>query len=127
MKDSKVRNAMFIFYAIVGFTIGGALLFVPTQFYALNGQYFTHDISFMNDTRAAGGFIFAAGGLIFSGLFFRRMQFTATVIATTLPLAYGLARLVAFALDGLPNTPLIVVAGIELTMGLMAMRVLMKG
>ena len=47
-----------------------------------------------------------------------RMAFTAAVVATVLYLSYGLSRVISIVLDGMPVEQLVLVAVMEIAIGL---------
>ena len=103
---------------LVAVGVGGAILIAPGAFHAGNGIEYAGNSSLLSETRAAGGALAATGVVVTLGAFVRRLTFTASLVGAVVYLAYGLARLLSVALDGLPADSLVVAAGVELALGL---------
>ena len=71
----------------------------------------------LSEVRAPGGALLVLGALMLIGVFSRAYTFASTSIAAAVYLAYGLSRLVSFALDGLPGEGLLVATAFELALG----------
>lgn len=117
-------------YLIVGGLIGAALgtmiLFAPLAFYASYGLELAGQVDLLNELRSHGLSLLAAGAFIAAGAFLPALRQPATIVATVLYLSYGLSRLIAMAFDGLPNSGLMLAAGVEIAMGLFGLALLLR-
>ncbi|WP_326549340.1 DUF4345 domain-containing protein [Micromonospora sp. NBC_01813] len=110
-------RAILVVAGLVVVGIGGAILTAPGAFHAGNGIEYAGNSSLLSETRAAGGALLATGVLVTLGAFVRRLTFTASLIGAVVYLAYGLARLLSVAVDGLPADSLVAAAVAELILG----------
>ena len=113
MKNSNVLKAILILSGLIAAVFGGSILFAPVAFSAHNGIDMAGQVNLLNETRSAGAALMVIGLLILSGAFMRQLMFTATLVAMLMYLAYGMARLLSMALDGMPVSGLIVAAMVE--------------
>ncbi len=127
MNDSISLKIYVALAGLIALAIGGMILLAPTQFYATNGIVLGSDASLLNEIRASGGLLVGAAGLILAGLVYAELRFVAVLLATVLYLAYGLARLIGFAMDGLPADGLVTATVIELVLGGVGVAVMIRG
>ena len=118
MKNSKVIKAVLFISGLIASVIGGAIVTIPTAFYATYGIELGGNVSLFNEIRASGGALLATGILIFSGAFVSRLTFTSLVVATLLYLSYGLSRILSTVIDGVPDEGLVQSAVLEIVIGL---------
>lgn len=118
MKNSSLLKVILIISGLVATGIGGAILFLPTAFYATNGIELGGNISLLNEVRAPGGALLASGILIVLGAFVTNLTFISLVVSTLLYLSYGLSRTVSIAIDGIPSEGLVQAAALEMVIGL---------
>lgn len=126
MKNSNVIKVILFISGLIAASIGGAVLFMPTAFYAANGIELGGNVSLLNEIRASGGALLVVGILIISGCFITRLRFTAIVVSALLYLAYGLSRILSFVIDGIPSEGLVQAAGLEIFIGLVCVMVFVK-
>lgn len=126
MKISKTHKIILLIAGLIGAGIGAMILFSPVAFYAASGIELGENISLLSDIRSAGGVLLVCGTFIISGAFIAKLTFSATVIASLVYLSYGASRIIAISLDGLPALELVVVAGLEITIGLLCVFALTK-
>ena len=117
MKNSKVLKVVLFVSGLIAASIGAAVLAVPAAFYASNGIELGSNVSLLNEIRASGGALSAAGILIMSGSFVASLTFTAVVVASLLYLSYGLSRILSFTIDGMPSEGLVQAAALEMVIG----------
>ena len=117
MNGSKVLHANLAVSGFILLAVGGVLLIAPAILHSANGVDLGSDPSLLSEVRAPGGALLALGALIIAGMFVSRLRHTATMIAATVYLAYGLSRLLSMALDGIPAPGLLIAAGLEITIG----------
>ncbi|MEV4712335.1 DUF4345 domain-containing protein [Micromonospora sp. NPDC049374] len=111
---------------LVAIVIGGALLTVPATFHAGNGIEYAGNSSLLSEARAAGGSLLATGVLVTLGGYVRRLTFTAALVGAVVYLAYGLSRLLSMALDGPPATGLVAAMVVELILGAVCGRLVLR-
>ncbi|MDO8289123.1 MAG: DUF4345 family protein [Parvibaculum sp.] len=126
MQSSFVLKTILFIAGLIGASVGIGMLVVPVPFHATTGIELGDNVSLLNEMRAAGGALLAAGLLILSGVFFNSMALTATVVATVLYLAYGLSRTVSLIVDGPPDSAVYLVMTLELIVGLACAMALMR-
>ena len=126
MKISKTHKIILLIAGLIGAGIGAMILFSPVAFYAASGIELGENISLLSDIRSAGGVLLVCGTFIISGAFIPKLTFSATVIASLVYLSYGASRIIAISLDGFPEQELLVVAGLEITIGLLCIFALTK-
>ena len=100
--------------------------FAPVAFYASYGIDPAHQVNLLNELRSHGLSVLGAGLFIASGAILPRLAPAATIVATGLYLSYGLSRLVALALDGLPSSSLLLTTGFEIVFGLVGLGLLLR-
>jgi len=118
VKNSMLLRAMLGISGLIASGLGGAILLDPASFYAANGVQLGTNVSLLNEVRASGGALLASGLIILSGAFVTRMMFTSALVSSALYLAYGISRLLAMALDGVPARGLVNATVVELVIGL---------
>ena len=121
MKNSKVLKIVLFVSGLIAASVGGAILLMPADFYASNGIDLGGQVSLLNEIRASGGVLLAAGILIISGSFVANLTFTAVVIASLLYLSYGLSRILSFTIDGMPSDGLVQAAALEIAIGVVCL------
>jgi len=126
MKHSKVLKSILLLSGLIAAGIGGAILFLPESFHALNGIDLGGQVSLLSEVRAPGGALLVCGLLIISGAFFAGLTFTSALLSALLYLSYGVARIVSMSVDGIPATGLVQATMLELTIGLVCLFALLK-
>ncbi len=126
MKNSNVLKTILFVSGLIATGTGGAILFIPAEFFATNGIELGSNISLLSETRAPGGALLASGILIMSGAFVAKLSFTSTVVSALVFLSYGLSRILSIAIDGMPADGLVQAAGLEIVIGLACVFVLEK-
>ena len=126
MKIAQPLKAILIIAGLIITGIGGIILLWPVDYFATNGVDITGNISLLNEIRAPAGALLAVGILILAGAFVPQLTFTSTLMATLLYLAYGSARMLSMLVDGQPTTGLIIVAALEIIIGLVCLFAFVK-
>ena len=126
MKQSITFKTILFLSGLIGVAVGGAILFVPVPFYATTGIELGGNINLLNEIRAPGGSLLASGILVMLGAFVDKLAYTSTVVAALAYLSYGLSRILSMAVDGKPATELILVAVLEIIIGLLCVFAFMK-
>ena len=126
MKNSKTVKTILLISGVIAAGIGAAILFMPVAFHATTGIELGDNISLLNEMRAPGGALLAIGLLIMLGAFMQKLTFTAAVVASLLYLSYGASRILSMVVDGMPASELVLVAGLEIAIGLACVFALVK-
>lgn len=117
MTNVRIQRLLLVVAGSVGVVVGGAILADPIAFHANAGIEVANQPALLNEMRAEGGAITALGLLALAGAVLASIRDAATLAAACVYLGFGLSRFVAFALDGVPNTTLVAIAGVELLIG----------
>jgi hypothetical protein len=117
MHPTKTLRALLVLAGLTAGAIGATILFAPAAFHATHGIELGADASLLSEVRAPGGALLVLGLLMLVGVFARSFTLASTSIAAAVYLAYGAARLLSLALDGVPDPGLVAAAGIELAIG----------
>ena len=126
MTNSNALKLVLFISGLIAASIGGTVLLNPAAFYAANGINLGGSVSLLNEIRASGGMLLAAGILIISGGLVERLRFTAVVVSTLLYLSYGLSRMLSFAIDGMPSEGLMQAAALEIVIGVVCVWVFVR-
>lgn len=97
--------------------IGAAILTVPIAFHSTNGIALGDDTSLLSEIRAPGGALLTMGLFMLAGLIRARLVSFSLGIGAAIFLSYGLSRCLAIALDGWPDSGLVVATAFELLLG----------
>jgi len=111
---------------VIAAGLGAMILLAPVVFYAGYGIDPAGQVNLLNELRSHGLSLLAAGLFIGFGAFRPRLAYAALIISTVLYLAYGLSRLVAIAMDGLPSSSLLLTGGFEIVMGLAGLALILR-
>jgi hypothetical protein len=126
MKNSKVLKTILFISGLIGIGVGGAILFMPITFFATSGIDLSGNVSLLNEIRPSGGALLASGMLILLGVFVAKLTFTSLVLSILLYLSYGISRILSITIDGIPAGILVMVAGLEIVIGLVCVFALIK-
>lgn len=110
---------------IIALAIGTMILLAPVAFYASYGIAVAGQVNLLSELRSHGLGLIGGGLFIASGAFVIRLAPVAIIVATALYLSYGISRVVGMAMDGLPASGLVVVAAIEIVIGLIGLGLLL--
>lgn len=126
MRPSKPTQTLLIVCGLVAVGVGLGLFFNPIGFERSYGIIVEDSASALSEIRAPGAALIAAGLLMISGAFVRRLTFTALVAATLGFVSYGAARVFSLIVDGRPDDGLILAAAAEITLGVASLIALVK-
>ena len=121
-----MTRAYLVLAGLIGAALGTMILFAPVPFYASYGMDLAGQVNLLNELRAHGLGLLGAGLFIASGAFVPRLVPAATIVAVALYLSYGLSRLLAVLLDGMPSSSLLLAAGVEIALGLVGLVLLLR-
>ena len=107
--------------------IGGGILLVPHAFHAGNGIALGADPSLLSEVRAPGGLLVASALFLICGSFKAALRLDALRLAVMVYGSFGLARLVALAVDGVPSAGLLGSTAIELIVAALGLALLSGG
>ncbi len=117
-------TCLLLFVGVVVTAIGAAMLASPATFHASSGIVLGDNVSLLNEMRAMGGGLLGAGLFMLAGAVFDHLRFTALVLAGLLNLSFGLGRVFALSVDGLPSAILLGATGFEIVVGLVCVAAL---
>jgi hypothetical protein len=104
--------------ALTALILASAILFLPGPFYAGYGIDPGGQVSLLNELKAPALVIMSLGVLQSIALFVPARLRLGLGAGLLLYLGFGLSRVVAMAIDGLPSAGLVLVALVELALGL---------
>ena len=119
-----MTRAYLILAGLVGAVLGTMILFAPLAVYAGYDIAPAGQVNLLNELRSHGLSLLGAGLFIAAGAFLPRLARHAAILAPALYLSYGLSRLVAMALDGIPAPSLMLAAALEIAIGLAGLALL---
>ena len=117
MSQFPFRPAVLLVAGSIALAIGAAIVADPVGFHATAGVRLGSEAGLLNESRAAGGAILAVGLLALVGIFAVALRTAALTASAVVYSGYGLARLVSFMVDGVPNPALVWIVALELIMG----------
>ena len=97
--------------------VGVPLLSDPVAFYGFQDAQHRIGTDLLSDLRSSGALLCAFAGLLFYGGVSARRTADAAAIGALVFLAYGAARIIGFAVDGMPSTPMLFAAAVEWAIG----------
>ncbi|MEM8993774.1 MAG: DUF4345 domain-containing protein [Acidobacteriota bacterium] len=117
----RIASVFLLLSGLLLLGIGGGILLMPQAFHASNGIVLGSDPSLLSEVRAPGGLLAASAVVILLGVFRSSSRPLAMTLSILVYGSFGLARLLAFALDGLPSTGLVAATTIELTVAVVGL------
>ncbi len=102
-------------------TIGASLLLTPQAFYGGNGIALGADPSLLSEIRAPGGLLLSASLAILIGVWRSMWRARAVQLTVLVYGSFGLSRLLAMAVDGMPSASIIAAVVIELVVALLGL------
>jgi hypothetical protein len=122
-----LRKLYLLAAGIIAVGLGGAMLLAPVGFYAGYGLELIGEVTLLNEMRSHGLFMMAVGGFMAAGGLRDDLASRALLVAATFYLAYAGSRVLAMALDGLPDAGLVLASVLEGAIGLLALALLVLG
>lgn len=126
MQNSTILKYILIFSGVIGIAIGGSILVSPQGFYSLNQIDLGNNIGLFNEIRASAGFLLSMAILILIGAFYKKLTYTASLVATIIFLSYGFSRILSMFLDGQPIDAFYIVTGSEILIGVLNLGAFLK-
>ena len=120
MTSPTLQRSALALSSLIALGIGAAILFAPSDFYAMSAVTLPNDVNLLNDLRAFGGGLVAVAVFISLGLFYRSLIFPALIAAAIVFAGFGLARIWSITADGLPDATYMWVLVIELVVAAVA-------
>lgn len=102
---------------LVAMGIATMILFAAETFYAGYGIALHSDADLANELKAPAGTLLLAGLLMLVGAIRPKFTVMSLTAATAVYLSYGLSRCLSMAVDGVPNSELVVAGVFELALG----------
>lgn len=121
-----MTRAYLIVAGLIGTALGTMILFTPVAFYAGYDIDPTGQVNLLSELRSHGLAVVGAGLFMASGAFLPRFAIPAIFVSAGFYLSYGLSRLVAVALDGMPSNSLLLATGMEIVIGLVGLGLLYR-
>jgi len=104
LKNSKVLKTILFVLSLGLIVLGTWRLTNPVSFYATNsGVKLSNDVNLLSEIRAAGGAVVGIGILIMLGVFIDKLTYTSTLVSIVIFFSFGIARILAIAMDGNPG------------------------
>lgn len=119
------RAFLFLSAAIL-LLVGLTVSLAPDQLYATQGAPLLGNVTLSSDVRSSGTLILLIGLLVLNDTVRGKDPQRALALSALAYLGYGVGRLVAFGIDGMPGSSVILVAGIEWAMALAALALMRK-
>jgi hypothetical protein len=119
-------RAILIISGLVALAIGGAVLVMPAGFYAGYGIILADGPNLLSELQGMGGLLLGSGGLIVAGALLPRLSLIAAVTSSVLYLGFAGGRILSMALNGLPSTATMLATAVELALGLAALFVVRR-
>jgi hypothetical protein len=119
MTTTLTQKIILFISGLTAVGIGAAILTAPIAFHATNGIALGDDPSLLSEIRAPGGALLTMGVFMLAGLIRARLARLSLAIGAAIFLSYGLSRCLAIALDGWPDSGLVVAAAFELLIGVL--------
>jgi hypothetical protein len=126
MQHTKTLRFLLAVSGLIAVVIGASILLAPAQFHASYGTELGADANLRSEIRAPGGALLVLGLLMWVGVFVEAFALASTAIAGAVYLAYGAARLLSIALDGMPSEGLLAAGAIELVIGAACVAALLR-
>ena len=102
---------------LVGVGFSAMLTFAPATLHASYGISYAPDPSLMSELRAPGAVILTMSGFILAGLLRPALAGISLALGAGVFLSWGAARFLSMAIDGLPDSGLIIAGVAELALG----------
>lgn len=117
MKTTLTEKIILSVSGLTAVGIGAAILTIPIAFYATSGIELGGDASLLNEIRAPGGALLIMGFFILAGFIRSSLTGMSLAIGAAIFMSYGISRGYSIALDGLPDTGLVMAAAFEIVIG----------
>lgn len=102
---------------LIGVGFGAMLTFAPATLHASYGISYDPNPSLMSELRAPGAVLLTMSAFILAGLFRPALTGVSLAIGAGVFLSWGVARLLSIAMDGVPDSGLIIAGVAELVLG----------
>ena len=117
MKPTLTEKIILSVSGLTAVAVGTAILTIPMAFYATSGIELGGDASLLNEIRAPGGALLIMGLFILAGLIRASLTGVSLWIGAAIFMSYGMSRGLSIALDGLPDSGLVMAAAFEIAIG----------
>ena len=107
--------------------IGAFITLSPVEFYASYSIEIGDNVNLLNELKAPAGFLLAAGLFMLGAVLWRSLAEPALWLVTLIYLSYAIARLLSFAVDGVPAKGLVAAGILEAIVGLLSLSILLLG
>ena len=125
-----MKNTTTVIYLVISglllLAIGATILAVPHAFHGSNGIALGDNPNLLSEIRAPGGLLAASGVIILIGGFRPLLRSQAVQLTTLVYGSFGLARIVAMALDGMPSSSIVGAAVVEVVVAIVGLALLVR-
>ena len=101
--------------------IGAYISLSPAEYLGQFGVGATGNVNFYSDLRSMGGSLLVFGLVALAGAFKKHIEGSAILMSTIVFAAYGVFRITAIAMDGMPGGAILGAAAIEIVFALMGL------
>ena len=125
-----MKNTTTVIYLVISglllLAIGATILAAPHAFHGSNGIALGDNPNLLSEIRAPGGLLAASGVIILVGGFRPLLRSQAVQLTTLVYGSFGLARIVAMALDGMPSSSIVGAAVVEVVVAIVGLALLVR-
>ena len=125
-----MKNTTTVIYLVISglllLAIGATILAAPHAFHGSNGIALGDNPNLLSEIRAPGGLLAASGVIILIGGFRPLLRSQAVQLTTLVYGSFGLARIVAMALDGMPSSSIVGAAVVEVVVAIVGLALLVR-
>ncbi|MCJ8278138.1 MAG: DUF4345 domain-containing protein [Bdellovibrionales bacterium] len=106
---------------VILIAIGTYISLSPAEYLGQFGMGVTDNINFYSDLRSMVGSLLVFGLVAMTGAFRKRFEESATLMSTIVFVAYGIFRITAIAIDGIPGGVILGATAIEIVFALIGL------
>lgn len=112
-----ISRGLLLASGLIATGIAATILFAPTAFYGGYGIDIGTNVNLTNELKAPAGALLLAGLVMVAGIFKPEFTVPSLAISAAVYLSYGLSRVLSIVVDGVPHSPLVSAAAIEIAIG----------
>lgn len=127
MKNVFIKSYLFVAGLVM--LLVGIYIAITTMEYmaAISPTNDMTSINLLSDLRGMGGVLLVLGTYVFISTFYAAWQWPALIIATAIYASFGIFRSLSLALDGMPETEIMIAYLIEVVMAMLGVWLIEKG
>lgn len=123
MKITKKKTYLTLSGLTLG-TVGSYISFEPIAYLEQFGISVAQNVNFYSDLRSMGGSLLIFGLIALAGSLNKRFEDAAVMTSVSIFAAYGLFRIAAVLMDGVPGSAILGAAAIEIIFALIGLKFL---